>query len=68
LEFDVAERLVGQKKGEHPELCQMYIEEGQSRPFIQHAVKLLNACDVTNDLTISRTWDLICLAMVNDPY
>ncbi|KAM0890768.1 hypothetical protein ACQ4PT_026853 [Festuca glaucescens] len=61
------ERLVVQKKGEHPELRQMYIEEGQSRPFIQHAVKLLKACDVTDDLTIIRTWDLICLATVIDP-
>ncbi|KAM0860728.1 hypothetical protein ACQ4PT_046390 [Festuca glaucescens] len=61
------ERLVVQKKGEHPELRQMYIEEGQSRPFIQHAVKLLKTCDVTDDLTIIRTWDLICLATVIDP-
>ncbi|KAM0832562.1 hypothetical protein ACQ4PT_064814 [Festuca glaucescens] len=60
------ERLVVQKKGEHPELRQMYIE-GQSRPFIQHVVKLLKACDVTDDLTIIRTWDLICLATVIDP-
>ncbi|KAM0850085.1 hypothetical protein ACQ4PT_053320 [Festuca glaucescens] len=61
------DRLVVQKKGEHPELRQMYIEEGQSRPFIQHAVKLLKACDVTDDLTIIRTWDLLCLATVIDP-
>ncbi|KAM0884639.1 hypothetical protein ACQ4PT_030878 [Festuca glaucescens] len=61
------ERLVVQKKGEHPEMRQMYIEEGQSRPFIQHAVKLLKNCDVTDDLTIIRTWDLICLATVIDP-
>ncbi|KAM0873539.1 hypothetical protein ACQ4PT_037997 [Festuca glaucescens] len=61
------ERVVVQKKGEHPELRQMYIEEGQSRPFIHHAVKLLKNCDVTDDLTIIRTWDLICLAMVIDP-
>ncbi|KAM0821849.1 hypothetical protein ACQ4PT_071901 [Festuca glaucescens] len=61
------ERLVVQKKGEHPELRQMYIEEGQSRPFIQHAVKLLKNCDVTDDLAIIRTWDLICLATVIDP-
>ncbi|KAM0923710.1 hypothetical protein ACQ4PT_005333 [Festuca glaucescens] len=61
------ERLVVQKKGEHPELRQMYIEEGQSRPFIQHVVKLLKNYDVTDDLTIIRTWDLICLATVIDP-
>ncbi|XP_051221996.2 uncharacterized protein [Lolium perenne] len=61
------DRLVVQKKGEHPQLRQIYIEEGQSRPFIQHAVKLLKACDVTDDLTIIRTWDLICLATVIAP-
>jgi hypothetical protein len=61
------ERLVVQKNGDHPELRQMYIEEGQSRPFIQHSVKLLKACDVMDDLTIIRTWDLICLATVIDP-
>ncbi|KAM0837695.1 hypothetical protein ACQ4PT_061463 [Festuca glaucescens] len=59
--------LVVQKKDEHPELRQMYIEEGQSRPFIQYAVNLLKNCDVTDDLTIIRTWDLICLATVIDP-
>ncbi|XP_071679327.1 uncharacterized protein [Lolium perenne] len=61
------DRLVVQKKGEHPQLRQIYIEEGQSRPFIQHAVKLLKACDVTDDLTIIRTWDLLCLATVIAP-
>ncbi|KAM0883488.1 hypothetical protein ACQ4PT_031593 [Festuca glaucescens] len=45
----------------------MYIEEGQSRPFIQHAVNLLKNYDVTDDLTIIRRWDLICLATVIDP-
>jgi hypothetical protein len=39
--------LVMQKKGEHPELRQMYIEERQSRPFIQHVVNLLKNCDGT---------------------
>ncbi|KAM0869830.1 hypothetical protein ACQ4PT_040414 [Festuca glaucescens] len=60
------DRLVVQKKGEHPELRQMYIE-GQTRPFIHHDVNLLKNCDVTDDLTIIRTWDLICLATVIDP-
>ncbi|KAM0866122.1 hypothetical protein ACQ4PT_042838 [Festuca glaucescens] len=61
------DRLVVQKKGEHPELRQMYIEEGQSRPFIQYVVNLLKNCAVTDDLTIIRTWDLICLATVINP-
>jgi hypothetical protein len=43
-----------QKKGEHSELRQMYVEEGQFRSFIQHAVKLFTNCDVTDDLTILR--------------
>ena len=60
-------RPVVTKKGEHPELRKMYIEAGQTRPFIQYAIALLKKCDVTEDLFITRTWDLICLATVLDP-
>ncbi|KAM0871679.1 hypothetical protein ACQ4PT_039226 [Festuca glaucescens] len=59
--------LVVQKKGEHLELRAVYIQEGQSRPFIQFAVNVLKNCEDTDEETILRTWDLICLATVINP-
>ena len=45
----------------------MYKAGGINRPNITHAIELLKKCEVDEEETILRTWDLICLATVVAP-
>jgi hypothetical protein len=42
-------------------------KEGNARPPISRAEKLLETCDATDEDTIIRSWDLLALATVLNP-
>lgn len=48
------------------DLREVYKGEGD-RPDIPTAVKLLESCSASDEATVIRTWDLLCLATVVDP-
>lgn len=54
------------KRSEHSDLREVY-KGGSSRPDIPTAAKLLGTCAATDEDTIIRTWDLLCMATVVDP-
>jgi hypothetical protein len=54
------------KRSEQHDLRDVY-RGGQSRPVIPTAIKLLDSCPVTDEDTIIRSWDLLCLGTVVDP-
>jgi hypothetical protein len=54
------------KRSEQHDLHDVY-RGGQSRPVIPTTIKLLDSCPVTDEDTIIRSWDLLCLGTVVDP-
>jgi hypothetical protein len=54
------------KRSDQCELRDIY-KEGNARPPISRAEKLLETCDATDEDTIIRSWDLLVLATVLNP-
>jgi hypothetical protein len=54
------------KKSDNSELRDVY-KGANSRPDLHVAITLLKDCEIMDEDTIVRTWDLICLATVVDP-
>ncbi|KAM0881745.1 hypothetical protein ACQ4PT_032754 [Festuca glaucescens] len=58
--------VVELKKFEHSELRDVY-RGSNPRPDIPTTIKVLKGCDNTDEDTIVRSWDLLCMATVVDP-
>ncbi|KAM0856902.1 hypothetical protein ACQ4PT_048813 [Festuca glaucescens] len=58
--------VVELKKLEHSELRDVY-RGSNPRPDIPTTIKVLEGCDNTDEDTIVRSWDLLCMATVVDP-
>jgi hypothetical protein len=54
------------KRSDQCELRDIY-KEGNAKPPISRAEKLLESCDATDEDTIIRSWDLLALATVLNP-
>jgi hypothetical protein len=54
------------KKSAAHELREVYTSP-KGRPDIATCIQLLQSCDVTDEDSILRSWDLLCLATVVDP-
>jgi hypothetical protein len=55
------------KKSEPSDMHDIYKSQANSRPDIATAINVLKICGDNDIVTILRTWDLLCLAIVVDP-
>ncbi|KAM0847564.1 hypothetical protein ACQ4PT_054933 [Festuca glaucescens] len=58
--------VVSLKRSEQSSLRDVY-RGSNPRPDIPTTIKILTECDVTDEDTIVRSWDLLCMATVVDP-
>ncbi|KAM0914864.1 hypothetical protein ACQ4PT_011238 [Festuca glaucescens] len=58
--------VVSLKRSEQSSLRDVY-KGSNPRPDIPTTIKILTDCDVTDEDTIVRSWDLLCMATVVDP-
>ncbi|KAM0832386.1 hypothetical protein ACQ4PT_064933 [Festuca glaucescens] len=58
--------VVSLKRSEHSNLCDVY-KGANPRPDIPMTIKVLTECDATDEDTIIRSRDLLCMATVVDP-
>ncbi|KAM0926453.1 hypothetical protein ACQ4PT_003524 [Festuca glaucescens] len=58
--------VVSLKRSEQSNLRDVY-RGSNPRPDIPTTIKILTECDVTDEDTIIRSWDLLCMATIVDP-